>query len=223
MSTTLSDLRSDVRTEMKTDPNGKVWSNAQLTDFANQAYLQVQMDGNFGWGVSENGSSSQTFTAGTQEYSMPSDFGRLEFILLSGNKLQPLSFEEAKIRNPNSTQSTPTHYYIRGSSIGFDPVPNSASSATIYYRKILTALSSDSDAISFSDNFAPAMVKYMAYLAWSSPRGNEQYAAARLEDYEREMNRLRAIYLYRDKADFNYYAVNRRTTQNYYSDRIMTY
>jgi len=49
MATTRSQLRADVRTELKKDPNGKIWSNPELNNYINKAYLKVQKDGNFQW------------------------------------------------------------------------------------------------------------------------------------------------------------------------------
>jgi len=210
MSTTLSTLRTKFRNEVR-DPNGKVWNDSMTDDFINRAYFQVQSDGNFRWPGNENGSSTVTFVAGTQEYALPSDFGWVEFMMISTEKCSPTSFEEVKIRNPNSTQSRPTWYYLRGAYIGFDPVPNgSDASGTLYYRKLLADLSAAGDLIGLDDRFVKAIVKYAAYDAWSTT-GREDKASVKYRDYEMEMKKLRTTFLGRDMGQFNY-MVQRRGT-----------
>lgn len=203
MAVTLSDLQTGLRTKIKTDQSGKIWGNSELTDLANAAQLQIQADGQFNWPANQGTSSTQALTGGTREYALPSLFGRMDLVMLSTTKLYEISFEDAIVRNPSSAQSTPSNYYIRGANIGFDPVPGSGT-VTMYYRTILTALASGSDAISFPDSFKNAYLEYMAYLAWSGLRGNEGTAAGHLANFEREINRLRTSYLLRDMANLNY-------------------
>jgi hypothetical protein len=219
MATTLTDLISSTRTELKTDPNGKIWSDDTLQDYVNEAYLQVQSDGGFAWPGNENGSGTITFSSGVQEYSLPTEFGRVDLVLIGTTQIFPIDFIQAKIQNPTGVQATPSCYYIRGSMMGFDPIPNTAVSATLYYKKILTALASGSSAIGLSDDFAPAIVKYAAYLAWSSPRGNTDSAVAKLQDYTRKLNLLTNTYQLRDLTALNYRVV-RNTYNNYYPNRL---
>lgn len=219
MSTTLSQLRTKVRNEMKTDPNGRIWGDTVLNDYINSAYLQVQSDGNFRWPGNDNGSASFSTTSGTTEYALASDFGWMELMLRSNTQLYEMDFVELKLRNPNSTTGTPSNYYIRGSNIGLDPVPNSSDTITYYYRKILATLSSDSSEIGLNDNFAPAIVKYAAYLAWSAPRGNADEAEKKYQDYKRELTRLKSAYLMRDTANLNF-LTQRGGRFVYYPDRL---
>lgn len=46
---TRSQLRGKLRTELKIDPNGKIWSDAVLNQYINTAYFQAQKDGNYKW------------------------------------------------------------------------------------------------------------------------------------------------------------------------------
>lgn len=221
MATTKADLRTDLRTELKTDPNGKIWTDAVLDDYVTQAYFQIQSDGLFGWPANENGSGTITTAAGTQEYALSglSLFGQVELILNSSTELFPDTFKSVKIRNPLNVQGTPIYYYIRGANMGFDPVPSSALSISVYYRKILAALSTDSTEMALTDDFAPAIVKYAAYLAWSSPRGNRQEAEYKLPDYQRELIKLRNAYLLRDLTALNYRSIRQSYNRNY-PDRL---
>lgn len=220
MSTTLSDLRSKLRAEMKTDPSGKIWGDSQITDFANQAYLQIQVDGQFNWPANQGTSGIVSLTQGTREYSLPSDFGRLELAMLSTTKLWEIDFTDAILRNPTSSQSTPSTYYIRASNMGFDPVPSGTATVTLYYRKVLTSLSADADLIAFPDSFAPVMVQYMAYLAWNGPRGNADGAAKHLATYDEGLSRLFGTYQLRDTASLQYKTRRGNYSMPYRSDTL---
>jgi hypothetical protein len=41
---TLSELRIKSRKEIKIDPNGKIWGDAEMNDYINDAIFQVQKD-----------------------------------------------------------------------------------------------------------------------------------------------------------------------------------
>lgn len=219
MAKTLAQLVALLRTELKTDPNGKIWDSDTVDAYINDAYFQVQSDGLFAWPGCENGSGTITTVAGTQEADLPSLFGQVELVLNSSTELFPDDFKNVKIRNPLNVQGTPTYYYIRGTKMGFDPVPSSALSITVYFRKILAALATSSTEMGLTDDFAPAIVKYAAYLAWSSPRGNIQEAEYKITDYQRELTKLRNAYQLRDLTAINYRSIRNSVNSNY-PDRI---
>lgn len=209
-------LRASFRNEIKTDPNGKIWSDAEVNNFADIALLKLQRDGDFRWAENENGSTTFTLVAGTREYSLPSDFGRMELVQRSSDILEMTTFEDVRYHNPLDVQSTPNEYYLRGSNIGFDPVPNAGTTVNAYYRKRLPYLTSDVVTIVFVDpSFAHAIVKYMAYLAWSSPRGNKQHALEKLDDYKETLSVLRTAYLFRDSANLTLKIPRRFTNSNF--------
>lgn len=215
MSTTLSQARTKFRNEVKIDPNGKVWDNTMVNGFFNDAYLKVQADGHFNWpGTTEQTSDTVSLVAGTQEYTAPTNIALVELVTLSTTPLYPIDFVEAKRRNLTNAQGTPSRYYFRGEKIGFDPIPNSSGTVNIYFRAILASLSADGDTIKLPDNFVPAIVKYMAYLAWSSPRGNYDTAQQKLADYERELSLLKLTYLVKDLSSLDYSVQRRAISYN---------
>ena len=220
----LAQIRASLRSELKTDKSGKIWSDLVLNDYINQGYLKLQRDGLFAWNGNENGSGTLTLVGGTQEYALPSDFGWLRLALNGSTQLIESSFGDVKIRNPNNTQGTPSNYYINGDYMGLDPVPSGSATVTLYYRKILASLTSDSSTIGLNSNFVPAIVKYAAYLAWSSPRGNADTASQKLGDYQIVLRTLMSAYRMRDLATLQYKLPRRfsngRYNNTYYSDRV---
>ena len=78
MAKTRANLITDLRNELTIDPNAKIWTNTELIGYLDSAYLQIQQDGNFRWSENEGGTDTTTTTAGTQEYALPSDLGKID-------------------------------------------------------------------------------------------------------------------------------------------------
>ena len=70
--------------------------------------------------------------------------------------------------------------------------------------KRVPSLASDDDIMAFPDDFDVAVVKYASYLAWSSPRGNEQTAWTKKQEYDMIMNSLRTWYIFYDTNDLSF-------------------
>lgn len=186
---TRAQLRTKLRTEIKIDPNGKVWNDTTLDQFINSAYFQVQKDWNFNW--SENdGNYSFSLTSGTQEYALPTGFIRTDLVRYAGTELFPTSKVDLKRIYSSFVSGTPSRYYVNGGFIGLDVIPNVTGTLDIDYRKQLTAFTSDSDNSSFPETMDDVMTKYGAYLAWSTTKGNEQTAQLKLADYKQELETM---------------------------------
>jgi hypothetical protein len=221
MATTLAQLVSKLRSELKIDPNDKIWSTDAKEEYVNSAYLQVQRDGQFNW--RENQVEDDTtiqMVAGTEKYNLPSDFVRLDYIQTRDNLFVLRASTLSKIRTRGNTgNSAPNEYFIYGNQIGFYPKPDKSYTTLILYRKRLATLTDSQDSELPSD-FDQAIIKYAAYLAWSSPRGNPQVAGQKLEDYKASMSRLRLTYLLQNSADlkFSYQveALNNRSDKALY-------
>ena len=166
---TRAQLRSKLRTELKIDPNGKVWSDPTLNQFINSAYFQLQKDGSFNWREND-GNYSFSLTSGTQEYSLPTGFIRTDLVRYNGTELTSTSKVALKRQYSSFASGTPSKYYLNGGYIGLDVVPNVTGTLDIDYRKQLTAFTADADVSSFPETMDNAMVKYGAYLAWSTAK-----------------------------------------------------
>lgn len=220
MATALATLRSKLNTELKIDKNDKIWSQTAKDQYLNQAYFQVQKDGNYFWRENQ-GQNTFNSVSGTQEYALPSDFIRLDYIAFDNNNLYKTTLQDIKTFHATTQSSTPNQYYIYGSNIGLQPIPLSAGSVYMLYRKRLPTLTAIQDDL-LPEDFDDAIVKYAAYLAWSSPRGNEAVAASKRQDYELVMNTLRAGYQLQDSADLNW-AMQRRSLNYQANPNILYY
>lgn len=218
---TLAQLVSDLRAELKMDPSDKIWSTSTKENYINSAYLQVQRDGSFNWRENQvEDDTSIAMVAGTEKYNLPSDFIRLDYVQTVENLFVLRASTLSKIRTRgNSGNSAPNEYFIYGTQIGFYPKPDQAYTTLLLYRRRLPTLTSSQDSL-LPDDFSQAIVKYAAYLAWSSPRGNKGTASEKMDDYNASMSRLKLTYLNQDSANlkFSYQveALNNRSDKALY-------
>lgn len=211
--TSLSSLIDQLNQEIRMDRFNKLWDTTQKTQFLNQAYFQVQKD--MGFKLRENQALYTINTvAGTREYALPSDFVLLKMVTYNGQPLEKTEYEDLKYRQIADVQGTPYEYYIYGTNIGLNPIPDSIKPAILYYRKRLPTLTSSQGTTPPSD-FDLAIIKYAAYLLWSTPRGNRQTAQDKATDYKQSVDTLRLAYVYSDMNDLKF-GIQRRAG-NYFS------
>ena len=213
MATTLSDLRSQLQTEVR-DPNDKIWNTSSKDQYINAAYFQIQKDNNFEWRW------NQASTTLSSPYTLPSDFVMMDLVTEDNNLLYLI--DKIALRRSYkdiTTTGNPIYYYYDGTTLGLYPV--GTPDLVIDYKKKLTALSSDTDAIEFPDDFADAIVKYAKYLAWSSPRGNRDSANEALADYSQQLSLLMGSYGLNDMNNLTF-GIQRTSQNQIYRDNAIT-
>ena len=62
MASTRAEQRADLRTELKKDPNGKIWNDVALNWYLKVANLKLQKDGNFQWRENQANTTFNTVT-----------------------------------------------------------------------------------------------------------------------------------------------------------------
>lgn len=215
-----SQLRTDLRDELKTDPNGRIWLDRELDKFLAQAYSKIQADAQFNFPENQAAPDTLSTVSGTQEYDLPANFGRMKSVTLSNSNfpLDQIELSDLYDRYPNQGQSgTPYLYYLRGAKMGLYPVPDGVSTLARVFSNKFTMPSNDDTAIEYDDDdIAGAMIKFAAYLAWSAPRGNRETALSKLEDYNVLMKPIKLGKIFRQKTYL--YKTVRRTGQ-YYNPR----
>jgi hypothetical protein len=202
---TLTTLRSKLRSELKIDPNGKIWSDGTLNGAINQAVSQIQQDGNHDWHFNDNEHSIPT-VINQSAYALPDTFVRLEegTIEYDGDQLNPADYGWLKRRDLTTTSGQPSYYALRNANIYLGYRPNAIKTLEFTYRSALTAMSSDATDSGMPSTFDQALIKYAAYLCWSPIEGRSDKAQMALREYNQMMEGLFAQYLgRRDESNFN--------------------
>lgn len=200
---TRADLRANVRIEIKKDPNGRIWSDTELNSFLKQANLKIQKDWNFQWTENQANTTFST-VSWTQEYSKPTDLGKLQLVRFNGDDLYKTTKVQLKREQNTFVWWTPSKYYIFGSNIGFDVVPNIIWTVDIDYVANLVFPTDDTTETNFPDDFDMAIVKYATFLAWSAMDWKQNTASAKLQEYTLELDTLYSTYIFDDVADLTF-------------------
>lgn len=196
----LTTLRTKTRGQkIKIDPNSKIFSDSVLDGFINDAYFQIQKDWGFRWRENYD-NTEQSSTAGTGEYSLPSDFVKLDLIRYNGDDLKKTTKKELKIQNSSlTTQGNPYYYYIYGNVYGIYPLPDSTKTIDIDYFKRLPTITTSVDS-DFPIDFDNAIACYAAYLAFLSINKNDK-AVSMYTAYVNWLDTLINAYIYDDVVD----------------------
>jgi len=208
MSSTRAELRADLRTELKKDPNAKIWTNDTLNNYLKQANLKVQKDGNFQWRENQANTTFST-VVWTQEYLLPTDLGKIQLVRYNTDVLIKTTKVWLKRTQNNFVAWIPSKYYIFWNNIGFDTIPNTTWTIDFDYVKRLTFPTDDTTTIDFNDDFDAALVKYAAFLAWSTISQMSGIAAAKIQEYQLELDTLYSTYIFDDLNDLVYWLQRR--------------
>ena len=110
--------------------------------------------------------TSITTVAGTEYYTLPSDYLEMRNIQLNTNPRQRLKYrtpEQLDTEYPTTTTGVPTIYTIIGTELQLRPIPAAANTLEIAYYKKLAALSSSNTTNWFTAN-APDLLLYGALI-----------------------------------------------------------
>ncbi len=204
MTYTRQQIRDRLRiNELKIDPNARVWSDSALNANIKTARERIQQDGGYDWYFNDGEDSSTTTAIGTQEYTLPDNFVRLELAKYDGSPLSPTTKKYLKATNRSLTSNgRPAQYYLLGNKIGLWLRPDDAKTLDLTYRKKLDDLATDADVEVMPDEFVEAIVQYSAYLSWSDIQGREDKAIQAMQNYKEAIEGLYSQYLgMRDDAD----------------------
>lgn len=202
---TLANLRGNLRTELKIDPNGRIWNDATLNGYLVEAVNQIQQDGNYDWHFNDAEGSDNTVASQTS-YDLPTDFVRLEYdtVKINGVSMQKADYRWLWRDKLFDSTGDPTFYALRGTKIYFALTPDTGGDSITYlYRKKLATMSADTDDSGLDTEFDNALVKWAAYLAWSTVEGRENKGIAAAQDYQEAMKGCFTQFLgRRDDANF---------------------
>lgn len=218
---TRSSLRSDLRIELKKDPNWKIWSDSALNTYLKQAYLKIQKDWNFQWRENQANTTFST-VVWTQQYSLPSDLWKIELVRYNWTVLYKDTKVSLKKQYSSFVSWIPSKYYIFWSYIWFDVLPDAVWTIDLDYLANNDFVTDDSTLIDFPPSFDVAIVKYAAFLAWSSIDGKQWTAQTKLQEYQIEIDGLLSSFNFDDINDLtvrlqrrNYWVTVRENVLDY--------
>ena len=152
---TLSDLRTRIADDLKRSD-----LNTQIDKAINRGIEHYSKKNAF-WFNETNGDF--TTVDGTERYIFSSisvsDIYEVHELTITRNStdifpIQHMLFNELKWRNEAGTsyKSVPEAFTVYGSAFYFTPIPDASYTATVYYRKKYTVLSTDTDTNDFTSN-----------------------------------------------------------------------
>lgn len=121
-------------------------------------------------------STTLTLSAGTSQYSLPSDFLSMRTFYINKDPIRILrqdSFTNILSEHPNTATREPDAFAIVGSSIYIRPVPDSAYSCPMHYYRTIPALS-DSNTSNWLLTDAPDVYLYGSCLEITPYLGEDQ-------------------------------------------------
>lgn len=226
MATTLSQLRSAVRNEMKVDRTWKIWNDAEVNDAINTAYTQVQTDFYFRW---QETLTETTFSTVVDQQEYPfswfaPNLVTIDVVRFNNITMDSIDYEEYKYNYEwdENVSWTPRWYYVRNNSIWLVWTPKVVWTVEVIYRTALEELVNDADTIGFPDNFKRSIVLYASYVLFTKLSGEVNINAAKTKKtrYQEEVDRLKLTDALLDQGQIQYKNTYRspsllRTTRSY--------
>ncbi len=172
----------------------KLISQSDSYRWLNEGYAKLQNELNL-INVSYKVQSEWTVTTanGTQEYSLPSDFGSL--VSVTNGDGEPVDFIPLASVPKNDDDETydddNAKYFLRGKKIGFSPVPTSADTFYVYYKAKSSALTSYYDSVDIPQNNFYVIVDFMLYRA--SQKLGKNDAKEHLNNFTVGINNMKII------------------------------
>jgi len=122
-----------------------------------------------------------TTVAGTQEYTLPTDFSQMVSVTNEyGDEIKHIKLKKVPGQDYYGNYGTRNvSYFLRASTIGFAPIPDTIDDYNLYYQTKATALTTYYDNIDLPDNNFYPLVDHMLYRAYQklgkqNPEANEQ-------------------------------------------------
>ena len=171
----------------------KLIDHADAFKWLNEGYAKMQNALNLS-NPSYKVASEWTVTtvASTKEYALATDFSNLVSVTnADGKDIRFISLADVpKNDDDESYTDESVKYFLRGSYIGFSPVPTSADTYYVYYKKKTAALTSYYDNVDLPDNNFYPIVDFMLYRA--SPkigRNAKEYK----DDFDNSIKEMKII------------------------------
>lgn len=209
--TSLATLRTELNEDYIRDPNNKVWNTDTKDRALNKWYQQVQKDLQWSEGVNEQ-YDTRSAVAGSELYDLPDDYIKISLVTYAWDELIRTTRKQTRQLDETPQSGTPRRYYQYNNKLGLYPVPDWTGTIGLYYYESEATLSSVQD--STLPSLANDAIKlYAAYKLFLWVR-DSQSASLFLQDYEKEMNKLRMDLLYDDENMRSWYELYGNTVRD---------
>lgn len=139
-------------------------SSMERFSWLNEAYSRAQNELNLiNQAYTVPTSLTITTVSGTAETALPSDFGRL--ISITDSDGLPVPKVKLKDEKRSDIVSNKSHYYLRGTNIGFSPTPTTADVYDAWYAAKATKLTSLYNSVSLPNNNFYFLCDWMMFRA----------------------------------------------------------
>jgi hypothetical protein len=226
MAISQSSLFSKFRQKMR-DPNGKIWPDAQLLDIANRSLFRIESEIQYHWPDNVATNDTISLVSGTAEYALPTDFGEYDIITIGTNVLDSrdeMPYEQFVRLTTSASSSTPSMFYLRGTNIGFYPIPDGVeSSAVLRYRKTVGEIVMEDADIPFADSFLPLILDVMAAEASGDLSGPQfaQEAFRHEAQYQKRLNQFKLRFITRNPRGLNFKTKRRSSAFRQRTDNVI--
>jgi hypothetical protein len=168
-------LQSRVRNRVGTPSDDQGLPVNMLTDFINEANLQIAMEHDWPWRFT---STTLPTVAGTGSYALPANHLRTRVLRIAAQR--PLRertlFDLETSFSDDATRGQPTDYTVEGANLLLRPIPNAAYTINHWYLRVEPAVSKDSDIPLMPEMFQTSIVELASFLAFRKIGNTEQAA-----------------------------------------------
>lgn len=197
---TLLELRQTVSSTLLRDPNNKVWPVSFIDKSINNWYTRIQQDCLDMYEDWDQNFTQQS-TPGTQEYTLPSDFLRLQLARFNGVQLHRTTKKEIKEKYTTMTQWQPWYYYLSKWKLGLFPVPDSSGEIDVDYTASLPTITDSVD--SLNPVYLDMAIAYYAAAECFDQVGKYDQSKVYRDRYDSEINKA-MLYMVQDQNLYYY-------------------
>ena len=179
---TKSEFISQISQDLLTDPSNRIRTTTNILRELNRSYSTLQSD--MRWFLpSQEKSTTVTLIAGTQEYSLPSNY-QSTISLYWDYPLKQIQKEDTM-----TSTGSPTSYYVYAWSLWVYPIPTEAKTLTLLYEASQPDIS-DSQA-STTPSMCDMAIKYLTASSLLKQKAKFDMAQVYEWEYYKEINRCK--------------------------------
>lgn len=220
---TIGTIISNAREDLKIDPGKAIWTDSQLTRWANEAISFIYAKADFKFEFKDG--TITPLVDGTAGYAMPADYNRMLWAKINDNTITDTGADDAEItiitdtlvdfqkeHDMDADGDKPGYIYEEDGELKVYPVPNATAAGryTVKYKYAEYAdVYTSTDTPDFPSEWHFIIEHYIRYRAWSELPGNREgnKAAIALKEWDMWGAKAIADMLHREQEKLTYRAV----------------